>query len=202
MTQFMETFLNKDNATVGYERFYYSKRYLRFKSDQHRSREDYNRIGRALGYNIEKSNFLEKLRRRRERLDAMEGDIPYEYLDQIGVDRRELETCIEADVALFEEEKSKPRFPTKAIIRYAAAFYGTFRFPEGTPEEQAIRMLLESNVARCSKMIAYPELLLIFVGRESVDESKYSWLPPEVDYRRSWIAIKKLPRGLGVTRIR
>lgn len=202
MTQFIETFLNKDNRTPGYERFYYSKRYMQFKSEQFRTPEDYKRIGLALEYNIEKSNFLQKLRRRRKRLDAMDYDIPYEYLDEIGANRDELETCIEADMELFQQERSKPRYPEKAIVRYVAAFFGAFRFPEGTTEEAAIQMLLEGDVARFSKIISYTQLLMILLSPGADATPSYVWYPPEVENRHNRIHIDKLPEGLGVTRLR
>ena len=202
MTQFLETFLNKDNKIPGYERFSCSSRYLRFKSDQHQTPEDYRRIGRALGYNVESPNFMEKLRRRRRRLDAMDCDIPYDYLKHIGADPDELETCIEADAALFEEERDKPRYPEKAIVRYAAALYGTFPFPEGTTEERAIRILLESDVARLSKMISYPQLLVVVLGPGHDVSPTYVWYPPEAEFRRNHIRIRSLPGSMGVTRLR
>ncbi|TVR02304.1 MAG: hypothetical protein EA403_09085 [Spirochaetaceae bacterium] len=202
LTPFVETFLDKDNEIPGYARFSCSTRYMRFKSDQHQTPEDCRRIGHALGYNVENPNFMEKLRRRRRRLDAMDCDIPYEYLEEIEVNRDELETCIEADVALFAQEREKPRYPRKAIVRYAPALYGTFRFPEGTPEESAIRMLQKSDVARLSRMISYPQLLVVVLGPGHDVAPTYVWYPPEAEFRRNRIRIRSLPRSMGVTRLR
>ena len=78
---FFETFADKNNATPRYERFYYSKRYIQSKIKGHRTNEARRTIGEALA-----------------------------YLNAIGVDRNELETCIEMDVALFREERDKARF--------------------------------------------------------------------------------------------
>ena len=197
---FFATFLNKDNSTPGYERFYYAKRYIRSKSEANRSKEDHRRIGQALGYNTEKGSFHFKLTKRRKDYDALNGDIPLAYLDAIGAKMAELETCIEADVDLFEREKQKPRYPRKAIIRYAACVYGTFAFPDGTCEAEALRMLIDSEYAGLQCLISYPELLVISC---TISKSSpfYGYVEPRYERWKDRLHIHPLPVGLGVTRV-
>ena len=75
-------------------------------------------------------------------------------------------------------------------MRYLPAVYGTARFPEGTPEEEALADLMEDDKARFSRMIAYPELLLVFVSAGTDARPCYEWYPPELDYRHNRIHIK------------
>lgn len=199
ITNFHDTFKNKDNPPTQYERFYHAKRYVKSKSEQHTSKEARFRIGRALGYNLEKPNFLEKLGRRRRVYDALDTTIPLAYFQAIGVDMNELDTCVEADQELFEREKRKPRYPRQAVVRYMAAVYGIFRFPEGTEEPEALRMLNESNVARFQRCIVYPELLTIWVDRGPDAEPHYDYYEPRYELKKHLIRIRKLPKGTGQT---
>lgn len=158
-------------------------------------------LGRVLGYNVEKSNFAQKLDQQRRRYDAMERRIPQVYLETIGVKWDEFETCLEADAELFREETAKPRYPRYAMVRLGPVFYKRVTFPEGTPESRAIAILGEGDTAHFLRMIAYPELLIIFIGRGKETEPVYGWYPPELRFGPKDIMIQKLPRGMGRARI-
>jgi hypothetical protein len=132
----------------------------------------------------------------------MEERIPRAYLETIGVRRDEFETCLEADAELYRMEAAKPRYPRYAAVRYAAAVYGRVTFPEGTPESEAIAILGEGERVHFSKIIVYPELLMIIIGRGEDATPAYCWYPPEVRYGSKDIVIEALPRGMGRTRIR
>jgi len=198
---FLDTFLTKDNATPDYERFYYTKRYIQSKSAAFTGKEARLTLGRLLGYNVEKSTFARKLDHQRRRYDAMDKRIPRAYLEAIGVRWDEFETCLEADAELYRAEAEKPRYPRYAAVRYAAAFYGRVTFPEGTPESEAIAILGEGDTARFSKIIVYPELLTVIIGRGEDAEPMYHWYPPELRVGPKEIIIAALPRGMGRTRI-
>lgn len=196
---FLSSFLKKDNEIPHYERFYHAKRYVRSRSDLHKSKEKHKRIGEAMGYNVAKGSFHNKLERRRGNYDSLNGDVPFAYLDAIGVDMRELETCVEVDRELFDREKNKPRFPKHAAVRYGPCVYGRFEFPDGTPEEQALRMLRESDIAMCRWAVIYPELLVIY--NAGGGEPGFSFIEPRYELWKDRLHIRPLPYGLFVTRI-
>lgn len=197
---FWTTFRNKDNETPRYERFYYTKRYVRAKSEYHNSEEAQIQIGQALGYNVHKSSFFAKLRKQRLRYDGFERDVPLAYLDAIGVKMHELEVCVEADQELFNRKRKETRYPRVAMVRYMPAVYGTYRFPEGTPEKEAISMLRRSEAARFSAVIVYPELLIVMLDRNFTDPV-YDFIEPTYTVGKDRLLIRKLPLGMGMTRV-
>lgn len=197
---FWKTFENKDNETPHYERFYFTRRYVQARSADHTSKEARIQIGLALGYNVEKSSFRNKLEKQRTRYDALDTDIPLAYLKAIGVDMSEFETCVEADQELFEQERKKPRFPRTAIVRYMHAFYGTYKFPEGTGEQEAITMLQRDDIARFPRAITYPELLVIWLESNS-GGPVYQFFEPAYKVGKDRLVIEPLLRGLGMTRV-
>ncbi|HKK49821.1 MAG TPA: hypothetical protein VJ932_12045 [Alkalispirochaeta sp.] len=198
---FLDTFITKDNHTPGYERFYYTKRYVASKSAAFTGKEARLMIGRALGYNVEKPNFSQRLDHQRRRYDAMDKRIPRTYLETIGVRWDEFETCLEADQELYEREAAKPRYPQYAAVRYVAGFFGKVTFPEGTPETEAIELLAQGETQRFSKMIVYPELLMVMIGAGAEPQPGYFWYPTEVKYGKRDVIFSALPRGMGRTRI-
>jgi hypothetical protein len=198
---FLDTFLTKDNATPDYERFYYTKRYIASKSANFTSREAREELGRALGYKVEKPTFVAKLADRRRRYDAMDRRVPIVYLEAIGVKWDEFETCLEADMELFQSESQKPRYPRYAAIRYHPTFYGRVTFPEGTPESEALAMLNEGDTARFPRFVPYPELVMVFLKGGIGAEPVYGWYPPEVTFGRKDVFVQALPRGMGRVRI-
>ncbi len=196
---YLSSFLEKDNEIPHYERFYHAKRYVQSRSNLHRSKDAHNGIGRAMGYNVAKGSFHNKLARRRVVYDTLNGDVPFAYLDAIGVDMRELETCAEVDRALFEQEKIKPRYPKHAAVRCGPCVYGRFEFPDGTPEVRALRMLRESDVPMCRWAVIYPELLVIYNAGDG--EPGYRFIEPRFEVWKDRLHISSLPSGLFVTRI-
>lgn len=200
--EFLETFLTKDNGTPDYERFYYTKRYVASKSAAFTGKEARLTIGRALGYSVEKPNFPQRLDHQRRRYDAMDKRIPRAYLEAIGVKWDEFETCLEIDHELYEREAAKPRYPQYAAVRYVAGFYGKVTFPEDTPETEAIELLAQGETQRFSKMIVYPELLIVMIGAGAEPQPGYFWYPPDVRYGNRDVLLRALPRGMGRTTIR
>ncbi len=114
----------------------------------------------------------------------------------------EFETCLEADREFFEREAARPRFPRYAAVRYVAAFYGRTEFPEHTSEEDAIHILNRGETGPFSKMITYPELLMILIDPGHDGKPCYVWYPPEVRYGTKDVIFPALPRGMGVTKVR
>jgi len=202
---FASTLESKDNETVAYERFYYSKRYVASLSARFRTKDEIRELGARLGYNAEKGNFLDKFTRRRGEWDAFERDIPYAYLEAIGVVWEELDACAEADYELFEREMAKPRYPRKAVVRYIPAVYGTYRFPEGTSEREAIEMLERSDYARFRRAIVYPELLVIWLEAHRdgppTKDPVYDWFEPVFEKKKDRLSFRPPARGIGQTRI-
>ncbi len=78
---FFDTFVPKDNRTPGYERFFYTKRYVAWKSKSFTGPDARRTIGRALGYDTERPNFARRLDHQRRRYDAMDKRIPLPYLE-------------------------------------------------------------------------------------------------------------------------
>ncbi len=202
---FLSTFESKDNETIEYERFYYAKRYVASLGARFRTNDGLRKLGRALGYNVEKGSFIDKLTRRRAEWDGFERDIPYAYLEAIGVAWEELNACLEADYELFEREITKPRAPSKAVIRYMPAVYGTYRFPEGTSEREAVEVLERSDYARFHRAIVYPELLVIRLKAqrdgEPVAEPSYDYFEPVVEKKKDRLHVRPPARNTGRTRI-
>ena len=202
---FLSTFENKDNETFEYERFYYSKRYVSYLSARFRTNDQLRELGDKLGYNVEKGSFIDKFTRRRAEWDDFAGDIPCAYLEAIGVVWGELDACAEADYELFRREIAKPRYPRKAVVRYIPAVYGTYRFPEGTSEREAIEMLERSDYARFRRAIVYPELLVIWMkphrDGEPVEGPSYDYFEPVFEKKKDRLHVRPPARGIGQTQI-
>ncbi|NBB91066.1 MAG: hypothetical protein GVY23_07660 [Spirochaetes bacterium] len=202
---FDSTFESKDNETLAYERFYYCKRYVAGLSLRFQTNNELRNLGARLGYNPEKGSFIDKFTRRRAEWDSFERDIPCAYLEAIGVLWAELDVCAEADYELFRQEIAKARYPRKAVVRYIPAVYGTYRFPEGTSEREAIEMLERSNYARFHRAIVYPELLVIWLGAHrdggGGTDVVYDYYEPVFEKKKDRLQVRPPARGIGQTRI-
>lgn len=158
----LESFQPKSNPQGEYIRFYYTKKYLQFRSKCiYESKEKKFELGRILGYNTSKSTFFSKIQKRIQTMENCTGIIPYSYLQFIGASKDELETCQEMDLKSFEEEKDKPRFPKRANQRLAPAIFRTVQIPSGFSEEEAIDYLRKDCFNLSYITIYYPELLII-----------------------------------------
>lgn len=194
----------QDKATTveRYTAFAVTRAYLAEKSEAFAGREATRRLGAILGYNPDKGSFLDKFERHVNEFNNLARAVPYAYLDAIGADRSELEVCLEADLARYYEECEKPRFPTTAAIRYIPTIYGSVRFPLGTTEEEAIRILQNEEHARFMRFIVYDELLSIRIPKGADSRPEYSWFRPRWAWKRSWLEAYPRPGRFGVTRIR
>ena len=193
---------DKATSVERYSAFAVTRAYLAEKSAAFAGREATRRLGATLGYNPDKGGFLYKFERHRNEFNSLARAVPYTYLDAIGADRRELEVCLEADLARYHEECEKPRFPTTAAIRYMPTIYGSVRFSFGTTEDEALRILQDEEHARFMRFIVYDELLSIRIPKGVDSGPEYSWFPPRWAWKRSWLEAYPRPGRFGVTRIR
>ncbi len=198
----VNSFQLKYNPADSYTRFYYTKEYLKFKAKEFQSSKSKLReLGLKLGYNTENSSFLTKIKTKIDQFESCVGQIPYKYLDAIGVQRRELDLCQELDFELFEKEKSKPRFPSRGFFRYAPCIYKTLSFLENTSEEEAIQCLVKDDLWMLYSSITYPELLIIIMTA-GVKEPSYHWLEPKYEECKLWLDFGMVGYRNGVVRVR
>ncbi|TGM66439.1 hypothetical protein EHQ96_13380 [Leptospira levettii] len=145
--EILNSFLSKSYPDAAYTRFYHTKAYFKFKRiESINSKIKLQELGKILGYNTESSSFSAKIQKRIQNFENCTGQIPFEYLEAIGVKRAELNLCQELDMELFEIEKGKPRFPKKGFHRLAPAIFRTVEFPEHTSEVDAIQYLIKGDL--------------------------------------------------------
>ncbi|TGL13463.1 hypothetical protein [Leptospira levettii] len=197
----VNSFQSKYNPTDSYTRFYFTKEYLKFKGKEfHCSKTKMRELGLKLGYNTENSSFLTKIKTRIDQFESCVGQIPYKYLDVIGVQERELNLCQELDFELFEKEKSKPRFPLRGFFRHAPCIYRSVSFPENSAEEQAIQYLVKDDLWKLYSSITYPELLIIIIPAGKKEPS-YHWLEPAFEECKLWLDFGMVGYQNGVVRV-
>ena len=192
---------NKAAPLERYSAFAVTRAYLAEKSAAHSGREATRRLGETLGYNPNKGGFLDKFERHRNEFNTLARPVPYAYLDAIGADRSELQACLEADLEHYHDQREKPRFPTTAAIRYMPTVYATVRFPLGTTEEQALRILQDQEHARFMRFIVYEGLLSIRIPAGIEAQPEYSWFPPRWSWEKNRIEGSPPPGPFGVMRI-
>ncbi len=197
----LDTFLSKSNSNETYSRFQHTKEYLKFKRNESiTTKKNLMELGQILGYNIKSSSFFAKIQKRIQNFESCTGQIPFEYLEAIGVKRDELNLCQELDRELFEIEKGKRRFPKKGFHRLAPAIFRTVEFPENTSELDAILYLIKGDLWMLYASITYPELLIIIISAGKKVPS-YHWLRPEYTECKRWLDFGSLGYGNGVARI-
>ena len=192
---------NKATSIERYQAFAVTRAYLVEKSAPHAGREATRRLGEALGYNTNKGGFLEKFERHRNEYNTLLRPVPFAYLDAIGADRDEIEVCLEADLERYHEEVEKPRFPTSGAIRYMPTIYGSVRFPLGTTEAEAIRIIQDAQYERFMRFIVYLGLLSIRIPEGVEAEPEYSWFPPQWTWKKRRLEVKPVPGAFGVARV-
>jgi hypothetical protein len=197
----LDTFIEKVNPPGEYTRFYYTKKYLQFRTkDFYESNENLIEFGKRIGYNTCNSTFFFKIRKRIEKMVHCRGLIPFTYLQFIGVKMEELDTCQELDWRSFEIEKDKPRFPNQAMQRLAPAIYRTVHIPHGNSEDEAIDYLNRDDLYLLCATIIYPELLIVSLP-PGEKYPIYEWLKPEYRKTKLGLDFGKLYPRIGQTRI-
>jgi len=134
-------FSGEVNKIESYEKFYYTKSYIKKKKDEYsqgKGNDWVTELAEQIGYRK-----IQKFKKHMEEWNRMERKIPYKYLEIIGVERKALDFTLELDCEEFEKAKKGPFIPKKAMLRLHPAFYRTMEFPEGTDLEEAIEQLKE-----------------------------------------------------------
>ena len=189
----VDTFLTKSNPNETYSRFQHTKEYLKFRRNESiNTKNKLMELGQILGYNIKSSSFFAKIQKRIQNFESCTGQIPFEYLEAIGVKREALNLCQEIDMELFEIEKG--------FHRLAPAIFRTTDFPENTSEADAIQYLIQGDLWKLYASITYPELLIIIISAGEKEPS-YHWLTSEYKECKRWLDFGSLGYGNGVDRI-
>jgi hypothetical protein len=189
------------NSFEEYVRFQHCAAYIRAKSARFpdRFKEDEQRLlplMRAVGYKK-----LDRFRMHRRQWDRLERDVPKSYLAYLGIDAEMLEYCNSLDYLLFEQAKGLPLYPKAGIVRLMPTVYIPYRFPEGTPEAEAIEMLREYAVARGRHcVINYPDFKSIPINPEGGCGELF--FPPEISWSAHRLKVGRDGRGVGTTRLR
>lgn len=130
---------------------------------------------------------VEKFRKMRSKWDCiLTSHIPLVYLEAIGVEREKLDDCVASDKAEYATAIEGPFYPRQFNVRYMPALYGARNFATGTPEDQAIRKVLEFMDGRdvpCK--IVYHGLKTIHFGYRKEEGNYVHTVTYEPDYFES-----------------
>ncbi len=149
------------NEIKDYNRFYYTKAYLKQKSGDltffKNQTGDIKKLAIKSGY----KNFNKFIQHRKE-WHILERKIPLAYLKAIGVDLDVLEFTTELDKEAYEKVLSIPLYPKYFMLKITPLAVSK-PFPPGLSENEAIEYLKDFAYGKKLCLIHYPSIKTIGV---------------------------------------
>lgn len=187
------------NNIENYNRFYHTKAYIKQKSevfiDNRNYKEQTKSLMAASGYND-----LVKFRKHRINWNNLERSIPLKYLEAIDADLNTLKFTVELDQQEYDRALEIKLFPKSAVIRIMAAVYSDLKFPENTPETEAIeiakRFFEEKNLMGC---INFPDIKTIWIEPNGVVKKTY--YRPSIKITNTLLIPSNNGKGIGMSYI-
>lgn len=180
------------NTCADYERFRNTRAYINNQYEEFIRNRPYEEAHRELmvvsGY-AKYAKFLDHLKKWKE----LGMKVPARYLEHIGCKRNVIEFTAELDLQEYEKALEVARYPRVGILRIFAAMYSPLYFPDGTSEEEAVRMLVEKQKDMAAKhsgiqfrmAINYPGIKMIFIEAHGKTETKY--YRPRARFSKSYL---------------
>ena len=188
------------NRVEDYEQHYHTRAYVRQKSDSFgtldSNREKVQELMNTCGYKD-----FEKFCAHRQAWDALIGEVPLVYLDAIGVELEAIDLIVETDQEEYRKVLQIPRYPKAGTVRLMGGFYRDFKFPDNTPEADAILMLQEyshENNLQCC--INYRDILTIWIQPDG--RITHAYYKPSFRLARRYVVFSTSKDMVGKVRIR
>lgn len=180
------------NTCADYERFRNTRAYINIQYEEFIRKRPHEEVHRELmtvsGY-AKYTKFLDHLKK----WNQLQMKVPVRYLEHIGCKRNVIEFTAELDLQEYEKALEVARYPWVGILRIFAGMYSPLYFPDGTSEEEAVRMLVEKQKDMAAKhngiqfrmAINYPGIKMIFIEAYGKTETQYYW--PRLRFSKSYL---------------